>query len=238
MEDLSTLPMIQPKTLCRYWAEGRGCKGHPDYADGTSKFAGDHSRFFKSCRFFHDPESREKNVCHRGSRGTCVDPDCSRLHKWQDGTWSTGRLQHLFLLQNRIHGTSGTAEIPSSSTRPVPEIPSEVRQQMRSHIEDLRAATIKNTSMTTTPTPAAPRTPQTIDPKGGLTFASCYEDLLVVCNRRAVGEITETSLRKLIATSNAEDMASIEAGKHPLLSMFIAGNDWTGKKNMLQWIYN
>ena len=77
-----------------------------------------------------------------------------------------------------------------------------------------------------------PRTPQTISPKGGLTAASCYDDLLVVCNRRALGEITETGLRKLIATSDAAEMALIESGKHSLLSFFIANDDWTGKKNM------
>ena len=87
------------------------------------------------------------------------------------------------------------------------------------------------------PTIVATSTPQTVDPKGGLTSASCYGDLLVVRNKKALGEITETALRRLIATSEAEDMALIESGKHPLLSMFITNEDWSGMKNMLRWIY-
>ena len=49
---------------CKYWVLGRGCYS------GTK------------CRFYHDPELREQNFCHKFNRGTCGFGDlCARIHE-------------------------------------------------------------------------------------------------------------------------------------------------------------
>ena len=120
---------------CHFWSSGYGCKGHPDFADARTIVR---SAKFKRCSFKHDTGYLNKNVCINSTSGTCRAPECQRLHKWENGSWSTGLLHRLYLSKTLSDAedaanwkSSGTSSIDAAADY-VPKIE---KQEQRSRTD-------------------------------------------------------------------------------------------------------